>query len=119
MTTSYFEKYHDKNKQVLNVGDVVRGEDGQLWQIDSFMYPADYPVYAHKLGKSSTTSRRELKPSWLVKVEQPPNYEKWMEAVVANLSNIFNHYSNYSTVEKFNLAKEYVRLVEKQMSEVK
>lgn len=117
-TTDYFEKYRDKNGDVLNIGDVVRGNDSRLWKIDSFVFSntVTHPIFAHRVTEDGKDAGdiRQLKPKWLTKYT-PVNYKKWLESVVANFGNIFQ--MSLTDTEKVAFAKEYLGILSKQVEE--
>ena len=117
-TANYFEKYRDKNGEVLNIGDIVRGNDSRLWKIDSFVFSATvtHPIFAHRMTDDLKDAGdiRQLKPKWLVKYT-PVNYKNWLESVVANFTNIFQ--MSLTDTEKVAFAKDYLAILTNQVEE--
>lgn len=63
-TDTTFNKPKDKDGVVINLGDVVYGEDGRGWRVTEIRYGkwAAYPIGAQSIN---TIESKDLKPHWL------------------------------------------------------
>ena len=63
-TDTTFNKPKDKDGVVINLGDVVYGEDGRGWRVTEIRYGkwTAYPIGAQSIN---TAESKDLKPHWL------------------------------------------------------
>ena len=87
-TNGFYPKYLDKNKEIINIGDVLYGEDGKAWKIALVGYAKkmSHPLGAWNIEDDGTegTIYKALKPKWLThenpnkKIEvQETDLKKW------------------------------------------
>ena len=72
---AFYPKYLDKNKEIINLGDTLYGEDGKAWKINMVVYATEetHPLGAWNVKDDGTEGEiyKALKPKWLT--HQDPN----------------------------------------------
>ena len=98
-TPNFYPKLLDKDGNLVNIGDVLYGEDGKAWKVDGVRYSTDmsYPVGALEVVDGVTTENfRPLKPEWLSHRNPNPEplaldtdtLDEWMADLQAVISGL-------------------------------
>ena len=121
-TNGFYPKYLDKNKEIINIGDVLYGEDGKAWNITGVTYREDddYPLIAWSVdeGGNHRLPLKQLKPKWLThenpnkKIEvQETDLKKWHDDLTCAILEL--PVGNFPLKTLFNRVrdgiKEYIK----------
>ena len=99
-TPNFYPKLIDKDGNLINIGDVLYGEDGKAWKVDNILYSAEmsHPVGVWGVNEDGTPNYeyQAFTPKWLSRKNPKPEplaldadaLDEWMADIQCVISEL-------------------------------